>query len=176
MTKGHVIDTNVLAVADERHKKANKKCVRSCIKVLRDVRRENHLVLIDDQRLMLDEYRKQLPKNTKGTTSQKSPGISFYKWLHQNRENPDCCSQIKITPRASGGDFEEFPESKDLEGFDKDDRKFVAVALASKMDPVILNASDTDWWDYREALEAHGVRIRFLCQDLMEEQRRRGRK
>lgn len=54
-----------------------------------------------------------------------------------------------------------------LENFDLTDRKFVAVALASGVDPPINNASDTDWWEFRDALARHRVTINFLCQELM---------
>ena len=72
-----------------------------------------------------------------------------------------------MAPNDARG-FEEFPGAPSLAGFDMDDRKFVAVALASGTGPEILNASDTDWWDFREPLERHGVRVNFLCPELME--------
>ncbi len=68
------------------------------------------------------------------------------------------------------GSYVDFPDDPDLAGFDLNDRKFVAVALASKLDPEILNASDTDWWIHRESLERNRVRIRFLCPQLMNSQ------
>jgi hypothetical protein len=60
-----------------------------------------------------------------------------------------------------------FPRPR-LGGFDRSDRKFVAVARASAHGPMIVNAVDTDWWIYRVALQRHGVRVEFLCPDLME--------
>jgi len=75
--------------------------------------------------------------------------------------------KAKVTPRTNdGSDFEEFPADPRLRGFDKDDRKYVAVALSSHRNPPVLNAVDSDWWDYRQALESHGVRIVFLCPAL----------
>jgi len=50
-----------------------------------------------------------------------------------------------------------------LRGFDPADRKFVAVALVSRYEPEIQNAVDADWWDYRDVLKDHGLRIEFLC-------------
>ena len=44
----------------------------------------------------------------------------------------------------------------------------VAVARASGADPELLNATDTDWWHYREALKENGVNVVFLCPELME--------
>ena len=67
--------------------------------------------------------------------------------------------------------FEEFPDSARLSSFDRSDRKFVAVALASGSSPKVLNAADTDWWDHRQALEENGVDVVFLCPELMERER-----
>ena len=67
----------------------------------------------------------------------------------------------------------EFPEDSDLADFDWNDRKFVAVACAAGTSPPILNASDTDWLRHHEALGRHGVRVNFLCPELM---RRNGRR
>ena len=64
-------------------------------------------------------------------------------------------------------EFVEFPEDQRLADFDRDDRKFVAVALASGASPPIVNATDTDWWEHRDALSEHSVNVRFLCTDLM---------
>lgn len=73
---------------------------------------------------------------------------------------------MTLTPDPDRG-FREFPDDPELAGFDWDDRKFVAVALAVGADPAILNASDTDWWLGREGLERHGVQVVFLCPELM---------
>ena len=63
--------------------------------------------------------------------------------------------------------YREFPDDGELAGFDLADRKFVAVARAAGTHPPILNASDTDWWNDREALARNGVRVEFLCPELM---------
>jgi hypothetical protein len=85
-----------------------------------------------------------------------------------NQANPDWCEQIHLTPIAdTSRDFEEFPSDPELARFDRSDRKWVAVARASADDPVILNAVDSDWWEYRDRLARHGVRIDFLCSHLM---------
>ena len=75
---------------------------------------------------------------------------------------------MSITPSIERT-FEEYPDddAPALAKFDRDDRKFVAVALASGTFPDIINATDTDWWAPRRALQQLGVRVRFLCPDLM---------
>ena len=74
---------------------------------------------------------------------------------------------MSITPSIDRT-FEEYPDDDPaLSSFDRDDRKFVAVAFASGTSPDIVNATDTDWWPPRYALQEQGIRVRFLCPDLM---------
>jgi hypothetical protein len=61
--------------------------------------------------------------------------------------------------------FAEFPDDDALRGFDVSDQKFVAVALASNEHPPILNAVDSDWWNYGPALARHDVVVENLCPD-----------
>jgi len=174
--KGLVIDTNVSEVADGERDKASRECIEACSDALEDAKLD--LVLVDDKYLILNEYEKQPcvedPSGADGGSRDENQKpllgrLFYYKRLLPNLRNPDVCRQVSITPRGSDGDFEEFPDSQDLEGFDKNDRKFVAVALASRMDPTILNASDSDWWEHGDALEANGVRVRNLCPDLIQD-------
>lgn len=158
-----VIDTNVLMTADGRAEHASAGCFGACVQELKRVRDEC-VVRLDDQRLILEEYR------TSGLSFAGRPnvGSAFFKWLFDNQANPVHCRQVHVTPTAdSDRGFEEFPDDPDLHGFHRDDRKFVAVALASTPRPPIMNATDTDWWRYRQALARHGLVITFLCPDLM---------
>jgi len=136
--------------------------MEACITTLIEMR-DHQRVLLDEQGLILDEYRRHL-----SPSGQPGPGDAFFKWLWDNQGNLDQCRQVSITPVKGGSrSFEEFPDDPDLAKFDREDRKFVAVAIASEEHPPILNASDTDWWDYRAVLGRHGVEIRFLCPELM---------
>lgn len=80
----------------------------------------------------------------------------------------DSVRTVAIHPIQSGESFAEFPADANLAGFDRADRKFVAVALASGDSPPIVNATDSDWWLFREALQRHGVQVEFLCPELMQ--------
>ncbi|HEX3552011.1 MAG TPA: hypothetical protein VIA62_02145 [Thermoanaerobaculia bacterium] len=160
-----VMDTNVAVVANGRTPQAGDKCVETCVATLIEMR-DHRRVLLDDQGLILDEYRRRL-----SPSGQPGPGDAFFKWLWDNQGHQDHCRQIPITPANGSRGFEEFPDDPDLERFDRADRKFVAVALASEERPPILNASDTDWWVHRAALNRHGVEIRFLCPELMKGKR-----
>lgn len=156
-----VVDTNVAVVANGKTEQANEECMYVCRRKLRQIREGSLFLLLDDRDMIFEEYRKHL-----SLSGQPGVGDVFFKWLWQNRYNDEYCRQISITPHDRR-EFEEFPDDPDLMCFDMDDRKFVAVALASGSDPRVLNASDTDWWDYREQLRKHGVKVVFLCPELM---------
>ena len=156
-----VMDTNVAVVANGKTEQAGSRCIRECINRLRHIQDEC-LLLLDDRSRIIDEYRNNLKPS-----GQPGPGDAFFLWLWQNQANHEHCRNIAVTPHEDRG-FEEFPDDPNLSAFDQDDRKFVAVALASETEPEVLNASDTDWWHHRQALQQHGVEIVFLCPELME--------
>lgn len=161
--KGHVIDTNTFIVADGGAEQADLACVDAAIAALRDVQQQG-CVLIDHSDLIVAEYLQHY-----GQAHPQGAGSLFVRWVLQNQWTKERCVRVEITPlpgEARG--FAEFPSDPDLERFDGSDRKFVATALASKRDPEILNATDTDWWEFRDALARNGVRLRFLCPHLME--------
>lgn len=157
-----VIDTNVPMVANGSHEAASSQCIENCIDALLHARANR--IWIDNQYLIIDEYKKCL-----SFAGQPGAGDAFFKWLWSNHANSAHCRQVPIN-QAPGDDwrvFIEVPEDAELDGFDRDDQKFLAVALASGESPEILNASDSDWWDFRIPLERNGVRVRFLCVELM---------
>ena len=156
-----VIDTNVAVVANGKHEEASDDCVLCCIEALLQARQDK--VLVDDAGQIFGEYQKHLSH-----AGQPGVGDAFFKWLWNNQANPKHCRQVAIIPDGSAGRvFAEFPDDPELRAFDRDDRKFVAVAIASGETPEVLNAVDTDWWHFQVALVRHGIRIRFLCPDAM---------
>ena len=155
-----VIDTNVAVVANGKTEQAGPGCILNCIVRLRQVRDE-YRVLLDSRNLILEEYLRNLH-----LSGQPGLGDAFFKWLFDNQANPEHCRRVIVNHHPSRV-FEEFPDDPSLSGFDQDDRKFVAVAVASGTGPTILNASDTDWWDYRHELRRYGVEVDFLCPELM---------
>jgi len=154
----YVVDTNVAVVANCNSPQAGPACVLACVNALEQIVRHGK-VLLDDKRRILYEYMKNL-----SLSGQPGFGDAFLEWVWQNQANTDACGTAVIHPRnGSGEDYEEFPEDPALSRFDRSDRKFVAVAVASNLNPEILNAVDRDWWDFRVSLQAHGLRITFLC-------------
>jgi hypothetical protein len=106
--------------------------------------------------------------NQRQSPSIGQPGVgdAFLKWVLTNQANPQRCEVVELR-LDDQGNCTDFPHDEALAGFDLSDRKFVAVALAHPNHPPILNASDTDWWHYRQALAGYGVEVDFLCPEEM---------
>ena len=155
-----VMDTNVAMVANGKADQAGSNCIRKCLERLRQMVNECR-VLLDNQSLILDEYRKNL-----SPSGQPGPGDAFFKWLFDNQGNLEHCRKVGVNLNSER-EFEEFPVDPKLSSFDRSDRKFVAVVLASETRPEVLNASDSDWWYHRQNLQKHGIEIVFLCPELM---------
>lgn len=159
-----IVDTNVPIAANKMSPQATPGCIETCIRELKEIERRHTLVLDDGWRI-LREYQRHLK-----SSGQPGVGDRFLKWALINRHNPQRCEQVHITASLASEEdreFAEFPQDLRLAGFDRSDRKFVAVALAHPERPPILNALDTDWWYFREPLEQHDVRVVFLCPETM---------
>lgn len=164
-----IVDTNVPVVANGRTAHASPGCIVACVRKVSEVQSQ-HILVLDDNWQILREYMGNL-------RSEGQPGVgdAFLRWVLTNRTNPARCECVHLPVRARGtvGDsadteeFVAFPDDDDLDSFDRSDRKFVALCLSHSERPPVLNAVDTDWWDHRDCLERHGVRVEFLCSDMM---------
>lgn len=151
-----VIDTNVLLVANGQHQDVSETCVSSCTARLHGIM-QNGRVAIDDGFRILTEY-----QNKAAPFAGVRPGDVFLKWLLRNNANPKRCEQVHLVEHAERG-FESFPEDERLASFDPPDRKFVAVAAFHPAKPPILQATDSKWLAWNDALADHGISVEFLC-------------
>ena len=156
-----IVDTNVAVVANGGSGQASEECEETCINRLQEITTGEIKLVLDDHRRIIEEYRGNLSPH-----GQPGVGDAFLKWVETNWTNPRWCDLVPITS-ADGleNEFEEFPIDPALVDFDPDDRKFVAVALAHPEQPPILQAVDSQWWDFRDALHQHRVRVEFICED-----------
>jgi len=162
MRSGVVVDTNVLVVANLKNNQAGLSCVLACVDALETAKKER-VVCIDSGARCFNEYFRYANRS-----GEPGLGDAFVKWLWERQAHPRHCEKVDITPKTEDAeDFEEFPDDPELNRFDRTDRKFVAVALRSRHQPTILNATDTDWWHFNAALEKHKISVRFLCPELM---------
>ena len=157
-----VIDTNVLACANGDAPQAGRECVLACVLVLREIEASG-IVCLDVGGAVLAEYSLHA-----SPTGQPGVGDAFYRWLYLNKERRYRVRQVEIAAHARRG-YEEFPSDSALESFDHDDRKFIAVAVVAgkRRRPPILNATDSDYSHYLNALQRHGVTVEELCPDIL---------
>ncbi len=153
-----VIDSNVLKVADGDSPQANEACVEKCIDVLLEVRHAASLAL-DDGGEILAEY-----AHERDFSGQPGSGDEFFIWAFNNQYT-NCC-RVPLTSHEERI-YHEFPDTPDLEGFDRSDRKFVATALGCTPTATIHNAVDSDYAQFKAALAAAAVAVTELCPDCL---------
>ena len=164
LPKKCLVDTNVpktanLAAQPDPDSDVSDACVLACIEAVEHVIKKRSLI-IDAGDEIYDEYRQQL--SMKG---QPGMGDAFMKWVSDHRYNPEYCDRVTIT--KNGDSYDEFPGHDGLNDFDKSDRKFVAVANAHANKPPILQATDSKWWGWKNALVEVGITVQFLCPEYV---------
>ena len=155
-----VVDTNVVVVANALSEQASEDCVAICAERLEEIMRDEVKLVLDDAWQILGEYAQNLHFTGNDV------GDRFLRWVLRNWRNPVRCDLIHITPvNGSENEFEEFPDDPALNNFDPDDRKFIAVAVAHPEVPPILQAVDSQWWDFRDAFRRNGVTVEYICEE-----------
>jgi len=165
LPKKYLLDTNVpktanLAIDPAAIPDELVLCVQACIEAVEHVVRNGGLVL-DASNEIFDEYRQQL-------SMQGQPGVgdSFMKWVHDNQYKMPDVERVEIT--RNGESYDQFPDHSGLKLFDNSDRKFIAVANAHPDKPPVLQATDSKWWGWKDALSDVGISVLFLCPDYVQ--------
>jgi hypothetical protein len=130
-------------------------CILECIRQIQNITRNGGLV-IDDAGEIFNEYISNL-----SLSGQPGVGDSFAKWVHDHQWNPKNVDRVAIS--KNGNSYDEFPCHEGLNNFDNSDRKFVAVANGHPAKPPILQATDSKWWGWNDALTEVGITVLFLC-------------
>jgi hypothetical protein len=154
-----VIDTNVPATANltttpDRIPNGMEACVMACVKAVTHII-ENGGLVIDAGDEIFSEYRKHL--SLKG---QPGLGDHFIKWLNDHRWKFPEEDRVIIT--REGNSYKELPKGIPAQ-VDISDRKFIAVANAHPKKPPIIEATDSKWWGWKDALRQVGIEVNFLC-------------
>lgn len=161
-----IIDTNVILVAKGMSEQAWDECVVACQERLDKIIDGEEKVVIDDQRLILEEYLNYLEDGDDTTTSGRSGG-QFLEWFIRNYENPEQCIQVKISPTEDVRGFEELPDA--FIDFDSDDKKFIAVSIVYENEQhekaTILQSVDSQWYGHKNLFIENGLIVEFLCED-----------
>jgi hypothetical protein len=150
-----VVDTNVGIVANGAAD-AGKECELACIRAVREITANGHLVL-DREGRIFTEYLRYL-----SLSGEPGVGDAFIRWVSDHQYNEDFCTLIPLTIQANG-EIAEFPEHTGLAKFDPSDKKFVAIAVKHPESPPIQVAVDRGWVRHRTALGEVGVAVVFLC-------------
>ena len=158
-----IIDTNVPLKAANFHPvdEVDRKCSQACLSFIKKLMSSDEIIVLDTGQEVLSEYRRKIDTHSEGNAASQ-----FLKWIMRKIALGKNVVQYQITPTGNNN-YAEFPISPEFEKFDRSDRKFVALAKADPNNPCIYNGSDTDWWNFRKALEVNGVHIVFLCEEYM---------
>ncbi|HEU4702641.1 MAG TPA: hypothetical protein VFS37_09180 [Conexibacter sp.] len=169
MTKGRpkdnvrcvVVDTNVLAVAQDMHGDASDACRAACAALIGRIQEGRYIVALDTEtsgEAILAEYIKRL----RGT-GQSGISTKLVQKLIRNKRNASLCRPVEITPSgANSGSYDEIPAA--LRDFDNDDHKWFAVAVAEGNRPRIYQALDQAWWRRRHDIADARIDVGFLCE------------
>ena len=166
-----IIDTNVMVVANGKAAapQASKECVIRCRARLAEILRGPEMVLLDDKKRFIQEYRNNL--NEKGRGFGDRFWLELKRRFYNPKSYPETVITVQITPLVENGtEFEEFPkDDAALNNFHKKDKKFVAVALVYQRDaeqvPTILLAIDRGWLEFMNALVNYGVTVDLICEE-----------
>jgi hypothetical protein len=155
-----VVDTNVAVTANGKSPQASLLCRKVCIERILQLE-QNGKIVLDDSWLVLREYKDNLSES-----GQPGVGDNFLLWVLQNWKNPNA-SELHTLARDMDHpeDLLAFPVDPDLVDFDRNDRKFAALAIVS--DAPVWNAVDPDWWEFHAALQRNGIQVEFLCSDFI---------
>jgi len=155
-----IVDTNVPLMADGGH--MSLPCQANCANFIESIIYGQATIVIDDQWRIIREYENKIPNRTQGTVSR-----TFLKHVLTNQGNPDRVKQVAITPFEEE-DFDEFPQSLRDVNFDMSDRKFVAICISNGGKAPIVQAADSKWIGWEQALKAENVNVQFLCRAELE--------
>lgn len=158
----YIVDTNVPLVAQGTASQMSSNCEMNCGDFLEKLFQGHFKLVIDNNYHLIREYENKM---TKG--SQVQYGNRFLKWIYTNQANPLKIKTVEIE-QIDEFNFAEVPQSLIDINFDNSDRKFVAVAVANKNQAPIVQAADSKWIGWEEALNNIGVRIYFLCKEELQ--------
>lgn len=159
-----IIDTNVIINAGKRSSEMSSvlevECCKKCLLLLKNMMRDpdKHGVILDVGNEIIKEYKRNVSRYTLNRLSS-----DFIQWILTTQLDRMWC-EGDIVPIAKQGEFDyfDFPIDDRLSGFDKSDRKFVALSRAHPEHPIVMQASDSKWEEYRAVFAEYGVVIEYV--------------
>lgn len=153
MSNQYIIDTNVIAVANNMADHLSEKQILKCQTFVLGLFTDT-CFSIDSMNLIFDEYFTYASR--KG-----EPGIgsALAKYIWDHIADQAICEVVPIITCPEPHFFSVFKTHNELLSFDKSDLKFIAVCIDSNKMPVICNACDSDWKEKKELLDAKRIRV-----------------
>lgn len=151
---------------------ASDTCQADCEVFIEKVLLGELVVVIDDEYEALDEYSRKVARHDR---SDDFAG-RFLIHLYQNQGN-EAFVRLVALPKIANSDYLDYPDRDNAwtsdeprcKQFDKDDKKWVALARRFKTDTgkdaPIVNAADRCWRAFETHLGAAGVLLEFICPD-----------
>jgi hypothetical protein len=127
-------------------------CRLAAVEFLQDVLAEGCVVLDLAGEIEAEYHRYLSPRG--------QPGVGDRFYLAVLNSAPGRIERVAL-PRNPDGQYEDFPTCHGLAQFDRDDRKFAALARRERIS--VANATDSDWLVHRATLEACDISIHFVC-------------
>lgn len=161
MSNCYIIDTNVPAIASRSASQLDDlelECAEACLLYLRKMMTSSDIqIVLDYDYLVVKEYRRILSKISYSNGFNEE----FLKWVFM-KMSADDYQFVKI--HKEGTSFLEYPNHDDLSSFDREDRKFIALANAHQDKPPIIEGTDCKWWGIVNALKSFGITVVFPCE------------
>ena len=149
----YVVDTNVWVMVDFDVSTATLEeldCATGCRRWLREFINGTDKLVVDLDYKIIREYRDNIAKG--GLANQ---------WLNRLETQPRDLRLIELQIQYDEYGFGIVPPEVAIH--DLKDRKWVAVALAHKPTPPIVNATDPDWTEDKAMLAEVGIQVQELC-------------
>lgn len=165
MADEYVIDTNVWVMVSRSRNLAEVTslqeldCIRACRAWLKTFAESRDVLIVDIHHRILLEYRQNIPRG------------SFARDLLNRLERQPRDRIIDVVIKFDDDGFAILPAH--LQIHDREDRKFVAVALERTPRPPIINATDDDWLKDQTMLREGGILIEELCIGYVQEKHAR---
>jgi predicted nucleic acid-binding protein len=158
VNKCFIIDTNVFIAANSKADHLSESEIDMCKEFVASLFSDT-IISLDEQGEIFHEY-----FNYMSYSGQPGIGDTYVKFLWDRQSNRKYCEKVDVR-KDEKGFYKQLRKKKALQKFDLNDQKFIAVCVGSKNNPVICNATDSDWENNKTLLSEHNIRVLEILQD-----------
>lgn len=158
MEPAFVVDTNVWVMAGKLLAQFQTDeeidCAEGCLDWLGSFISGSSFLVVDLDYRILGEYRANIRPKSQADL-----------WLNALERKPREKRLIEVAIEWDSDGYALVPPELAIP--DKNDRKFVAVALAHQPTPSIVNATDSDWSQNKTMLSTGSIPVQELCEGMI---------